>query len=568
MLRHTPENTSIFLPAQDSLARSSYSKCDVCEAGSRERIWGVDSRPAYNKIIRRITSKSQMLTIRNNDSMPEATTSWTNAVISKIIIPSESPAIISLRKLSLPILPDHVSLPTVARRMSNAMAATFKFGTTQKSPNFRDQSPENGMTTSPTESSQWSPRHKLMDRHSHRQRPSYGDQPEVPASIIVSKASDAYQFNDHTLSTILRASSNHLNEEEGVVQRNPPSVELVAFYSEHRKEASLQHGVPKSNRSMAASTSHEYRKASFAKLSESTKSRRQSAIADLAVTFADVHIAPGTFATNSNPHKNSFGSTESPQRVSAVQFRSRNSVHEIIWREDETTSGSSVSCSSPGSSSPDHNAQFQTIGGLGAEREGSHAEPLQMTASQGLDVPFLNSEQDPNSSHAQETLFHFSWTPPRPISSLDVQEYDKTNPKNRPATLTVIKDQAILKTARRSSLGQDKPGSGRESPHVASFPPLLKRQSSLEWRRAPTVDTDDSCARSLQADLLLTDQMVDSTIPRKGSSADERERRYTRRMSDHPRAPPRLWETGKVGSHIGVSTHQNRLLRRASAFMT
>ncbi|KAL8692334.1 MAG: hypothetical protein Q9218_002627 [Villophora microphyllina] len=68
-------------------------------------------------------------------------------------------------------------------------------------------------------------------------------------------------------------------------------------------------------------------------------SRRQS-LAETAVTVANIFPSAAILAS---PAKSSPSTTESERRFSVIQIKSRKSVHQVIWREDDTSSSSATS---------------------------------------------------------------------------------------------------------------------------------------------------------------------------------------------------------------------------------
>ena len=69
-----------------------------------------------------------------------------------------------------------------------------------------------------------------------------------------------------------------------------------------------------------------------------SESRRQSLAAEPTVTVIDVVRAPEHSPMDDESRRRSFISMASPRRMSTVQIKSRKSVYEVIWRENETPS--------------------------------------------------------------------------------------------------------------------------------------------------------------------------------------------------------------------------------------
>ena len=559
---------------QHSSVQSTSPRCEICEAGSNESdadsVPGPPSRKTPNKSS---APRSRVFSLRNSDDTSDAKTSPSKTTFDGTVIHPKSPAVKALRRLSQPIPPVPTLEPATTRRISDTVAAALEF-LTPRTPSSGSQNPEESTIRSLTDSPHPDTQNKSIYRDGNRRRPTFRDHLGTPATITLRKASNAYHSSARPVTNRPARSLKPANIPGEAPQISPPSVELVAFYSEHRKEASPQQGLSTSNSNAAVSVNPDKRKSSIAQISEYTKGRRQSAVADLATTFADVHIAPGTFAVDPKSRKASFASTEVPQRVSAVQFRSRNSVHEIIWREDETTSGSSISCSSHGSSSPDHSTQFQTIGGLSPESSCSPSQRSEVTTENGLNIPFLNSEQPSSATmHPQEKLFQFSWgLPTFDFPTTEITKHIGGSPSdNALASRASNPDLSQAKSAKRPSARRNKKGSVSEgAPHV-SFPPLLDRRTTSDWCRAPLVDLDDpfagrDCAfEVIQKDTPFTGRVVKSEgaireVTGHVSEGGEQQE-HVRRSSDHPYAPARLWESGKAGSSLGVSSHQSKPVR-------
>lgn len=80
------------------------------------------------------------------------------------------------------------------------------------------------------------------------------------------------------------------------------------------------------------------------------KSTRRSRTASTVLTFADTHVTLGIFAAEPKRRQASVASGFQSRRLSMVQLLSSDSIHEIIWREGESTSDSS----SPNRASAEH----------------------------------------------------------------------------------------------------------------------------------------------------------------------------------------------------------------------
>ena len=73
-------------------------------------------------------------------------------------------------------------------------------------------------------------------------------------------------------------------------------------------------------------------------VSQMSESRRQSLAAEPTITVIDVVRAPEQSPNTRESRRRSSISMNSPRRMSTMQIKSRKSVYEVIWRENETPS--------------------------------------------------------------------------------------------------------------------------------------------------------------------------------------------------------------------------------------
>ena len=558
------KNNRVPIPSLDLIAQISRSECNMCETGSRREHSASISGRSSGKTPSRATSNDRPFNIRSWKSTPGDEAFLKKATFSEPVAPPESPAIIALRRLSQPSLASSILLPGVVRRLSNAVSATFNIGTTPSTPKSGAQSPQDRCTKSLLERSNESPNLRPAYRNGSAQRPMFTDHLDTPASITVRKASNPYLFPARPYENKLVVSPSDLETQAGATQINPPSVELVAFYSEHRQGVSPQSGLAGCGLGVATSVIHENCRISMQRSPAFGHSRRQSGVADPAITLADVHIAPGTFLTNNTSSKASLAPPDIPQRVSAIQFRSRNSVHEVIWREDETTSISSHSCSSHGSSSPDRSAQFQTISPLSPDLDASASDPSRNPTGQGLHIPFLDPEQDLGSTQSQAKFFQFSWNRFK-VFSPDTKTEHTIIPTESDSDVPYQSHDATISTTPEDSgsQGRELGSVSIDPPHVASFPTLLDRQPIFECCRTPLTALEDPRAGRVEVRSLHKDRSKSLLLSRKNPSDAGRAKLSIRRASDFVHPSPRLWEAGKSGSSIGISSHKCKPLPRA-----
>lgn len=296
--------------------------------------------------------------------------------------------------------------------------------------------------------------------------------------------------------------------------------------------------------------------------------RRHSVLASNALTFTDIHIAPGTFLVDPKSRRHSLVVAEqSPRRISVVRFRSRISVHEIIWREDETTSDSSLTSSSRTSASPQRNMQSLQSAEPSPEAEEG---PKQKHAAINnyYHIPSVAASSS-IAERSQVGLFQWSWGKPAASSSIAAEAANERK-NNRPNLQRMASTSNPDFTRLRRPSGQYAVETHRRSiSEILSFPPLRERSSTLEWRRAPLVDLNDPLAgQGLCSQMQENDEIGVLGLNHFGNAGDkdragggglelasENVAGNLRRLSSHPHAPARLGPSGKVGSSLGTSSH-------------
>ena len=294
-------------------------------------------------------------------------------------------------------------------------------------------------------------------------------------------------------------------------------------------------------------------------------SSRQSAVADPAITFADVNTAPRTFSITAASQKSSLSPLAQLRRKSAVHIVSRSSIHEIIWNEDDSASG----CSSDDANSPPIGLQSTDAESRAADDDASHVSSTNSNilsrSMLGCGAPEMSRMLSQNNGESKDTrtekseqrLFEWSWSPRQSIDS------------NANEDSAIVSDDI---TPIEPSQAQE-PGSRKRStlwrknsifiPTVESFPSLPDRRSTAEWQKSPLADLNDS----------QTDRTVHMEITPPTPNGDGTERRssivhspyddpntLSRRSSvkSHPYAPARVAQQSKEGCAIGISSHKRR----------
>lgn len=379
----------------------------------------------------------------------------------------------------------------------------------------------------------------------------------TPSTITLRKASNARIPNLPRSSM----SASLSREDEGMRALDAPSSELLAFYSTNREtlgSLSPDYSAPPHHTSLTPETALDIEPELCNKglVQNPPSIKRHSLAAATTITFADVHIAPGTFAVDSKSRKSSLAGTDQPpRRISVVQFRSRNSIHEVVWREDETTSGSSIASSSRNSNSPPHNGQLLGYG------------------TPAVAHPVGNGPRMPIHERLQGGLLQWSWENPAASSVGGGLENERKNRRpdlNRMASAS----NPDLTRPRRFSFDLNlQRRSISEAQDILSFPPLRDRSSTLEWRKAPLVDLNEPLSEPLNCRTRLCSLQegtcsicrgpgVSSDGKMTGHQVEGNEGTGTlheslgiRRTYSHPYAPARIGPSGRIGSRLGVSSH-------------
>ena len=406
---------------------------------------------------------------------------------------------------------------------------------------------------------------------------------ETPATITLRKASDAYfvVIGQRDANGDVSASGSMPRPSKTSSSERQPSVALQGFrskrFTEHRK--SLWYSLPLlSDQNEAPTESQEKEtetltthEAIHESLSVFDRFQCPSTAAEPAVTFTDVHTAPQTFASVPYSRRRSSSTVRRLRRTSSVQIKTRSSVHEIIWREEENSSSSSSQASAssintkgefqdPASKIPGPTPSVPTTPGP--------TTPKVTVVSRSVPAtPRWHLENATLQALPEENLFEWSWSPRPADARTSIQSL--SNPSRTDPAVQSAPTTPANPTKRRSISKES------SSSSVQSFPPLLERQNTTEWRRAPLIDLNDPMAGRVtrmwlpQFSGYITEEPKGLSEEPAGLGNSGRrmsmdggddgregvaERR--RRSSAHPYAPARVGLSGRVGSSIGSSSHK------------
>ena len=515
----------------------------------------------------------------------------------------DSPAVNALRSLSFqaPVRSKSQGL----QRVSTALANTFNLFRPNPTISFADV-PSHQASRKAEDASRRSSAHSksLAYRDTNRRRPTFKDGKDVlqtletPATITLRKASKVDVASP--LKTSMGASLSR--EQECERAADAPASELLAFYSSSASEKGPTPSdissrespeAPRSPRQQSALTfeveaqSFRERSKSISQCNDVSNARRCSTPAEATLTFADVHVAPGSFANGLKSSKQSLILAESNRRISVVQFRSRNSVHEVIWREDDTTSGSSLAASSGGSQYAGHSFRSTPS----SESRGS---PMREPAIKSKETKALLPAVPESVSvftKMPDHLFQWTWGESSASVEGEPSAVDAKSDTMGPVAETTVRSadtkrdplaQVLVNSTLDPDLvslqqSSDQQGSrfqkplSSKLPRLQSFPLLRSRSSTAEWQKAPLVDLNDPFAgRAGECQIEKVPHSAELGTDVGDSKKGRKERRPSllynttcggRSMST-PHATSPLGSVASVGSGIGASSHKRVMSRR------
>ena len=513
----------------------------------------------------------------------------------------DSPAVNALRSHSFytPVRSKSQGL----QRVSTALTNTFNLFRPNPAVSFADV-PSHQVSRKAEEASRRSSAHSksLAYRDINHRRPTFEDRKDVlqtletPATITLRKASKVDVASP--LKTSMGASLSRERECERAA--DAPASELLAFYSTSASEKGATPSdisspesaeAPRSPRQQSitleveAQSSRE-RSKSVAQCHDVSDARRCSTPAEATLTFADVHVAPGSFANGPKPSKQSLLPAESNRRISVVQFRSRNSVHEVIWREDDTTSGSSLTASSGGS-------QYAGCSFRSTPSSESRGSPTREPAIKPKETKALLPTVPESVSvftKVPDHLLQWTWgkssasaeSTPRAVNTKSdavgsvAETTTRSDDAKRDPLAQVLVNSTLDPDLVSLQQSSDQQGSRSQKPSISklsrlqSFPSLRSRSSTAEWQKAPLVDLNDPFAgRASQYQVEKVPHSAELGADVGDSKKGRKERRpsllydtTTGRSLSSPSATAPLCSVASVGSGIGASSHKRFMTRR------
>ncbi|KAL8701100.1 MAG: hypothetical protein Q9201_005091 [Fulgogasparrea decipioides] len=255
----------------------------------------------------------------------------------------KSPGLLSLRQSSEAAIDKVMNIPSNANEPPNPLlkaveslyTASNANSSTRKRSITDSANPKFGLR-----------RRSTAFRDGYRRRPSKTETKaatpglEIPATITLRKATGLFQ-----LGATPKEPTHHLAGESGNMrEESPTTCTLVGFGSrplgEPEQVGERQDAINTRKLSTVPTKGYDLlTSTSMSRVAGVSSSRRQS-LAETAVTVTNIFPSPAVLAS---PARRASLASDSDRRFSVVQIKSRKSVHQVIWREDDTSSSSATS---------------------------------------------------------------------------------------------------------------------------------------------------------------------------------------------------------------------------------
>ena len=492
-----------------------------------------------------------------------------------------SAAVTSLRRLTTTHSDNENTEPQILRRMSRAVSNSLKF---IRAGTFGSETPKGSDDSRNVRKAcmseyQGAPSNVLQRQSTFRESRNSSSVLGTPATITLRKASNVYTPKP----VVSSMNAMILNQDSRKVEPDAPASELLAFYSSPTStfipenidcisspdsDISLPHPIIEEHFNSEEARRARQRSMSISQIRKATI-RRTSVVAVPTMTFTDIHVAPGTFATEVAPQHTPIDTVDPLRRISVVHFQSRDSVHEVIWREDETTSGSSQATNSRSSTSPQRPSRADTLKQDHRKSSRPHTRASK-TIPPGVSS---SSSTSPPLRKASDGVFHWAWnnlstsafTRSQSASRLNESNINVEERKSDPGSSALSSDVSAGLARNSELISVSDPDSAnsqaRNPTTIQSFPALLTRNTTSDWI-SPLADLNDPLAGR---DPKAAHQGSGWTgVPRAGTrrasvvfeDAPAGEGRPGGKLVSHPTAPARVGVRGSVGSSLGMSSHR------------
>jgi len=329
-------------------------------------------------------------------------------------------------------------------------------------------------------------RNRAFRNGSRRRKSSQGQKYDTPATITLRKASKIYHCKKASDGLTHGTYPSQITTQSTLISGDSDSVEAGNHQWPRQVASAISSTTIVSDERSSPWT---YTLATFtAEPNDRMSIRRPTMTAEPALTFAEVHTYPKVFpSAGASSRKPSLLAIDTTRRSSVIQIRSGGSVHEIIWDKDDTPStGSSLSRDTL---SPD---VLSTTALKTSDDKVTATNPFQQgpqSGNQNESDYFQNPAAEGSvidDPYPVERLIGWSWEKADAGISLNTQPGLAKVEEPIPAAVST---RLKPKPSRKSKSWDASPVIG-----IESFPPLLDRHSTHDWRRAPLVNLNDPTA--------------------------------------------------------------------------
>ena len=374
--------------------------------------------------------------------------------------------------------------------------------------------------------------------------------PETPTTITLRKASNVYDSeksgrlirNEAAEGSAVIGSEPRANipRESLVNSRHEAHTLFSTAYSEQKKVSVVSAKSARSRTLLSTSAS------SF----DRPLLGSQTVAADSALTFAEVYAIPEVFSPTGGSRRHSLLAIESMRRSSAVMVRSGASIYEIIWDKDDVPSSSSsrpsISWAGSGNSSE--------VGSLDESSQKTSTGYHCFGSLDFLGLPPANAKEEGDLECNQlfQDAARWSSAISQPDRTLEITT--QTLAANEDLEGETLSHTKLGRGGRWSKSWGRYPRNTAQG--IESFPPLLERGSTFEWRKTPLVDINDPDAGP-----------SDEVTPRKETTdkdiAEATEEAQVKKIG-LPLRDPRsatnhvTWNCGERKTTLGTSSHHRR----------
>lgn len=387
-------------------------------------------------------------------------------------------------------------------------------------------------------------RNRAFRGGNRRRKSSQGEKCDTPATITLRKASKIHHGEKVPVGIAHRAQLGQNTTQSTLISGESDTIEAGDRHWPRQVASAI------SSTSIISDETSSPRISTLAtfigELHDRASYRRPTVTAEPALTFAEVHTSPKVFpSAGASSRKHSLIPIDTMRRSSVVQIRSGNSVHEIIWDKDDTSS--TRSSHSPDTLSPDmlstttRNNSDDKVTAINPFQEGPQSD--NHDESDYFQNPAAK-ESATDDLYPVERLIGWSWEKADAGIRLNIQPglANLEEPIQAPVSMRLNS-----RPSRKSKSWDASPVIG-----IESFPPLLDRHSTHEWRRAPLVDLNDPDAGREATG--AEDKPSGQPVPNDAQDGAQSVKPIRAEPGDHSKSR----KPSRVGEAIGISHGHRR----------